>query len=133
MKQPTPCATCQHLGDAQFPSVRYYVDGELKSELIGFSDRPNGEPVEFPARHCNHEKRKGKVSVYEASDHPCQCIYYEERKWVRPGTCGECQLHTSYTNGQIACSGHPFTGKHERDEPACPNGKVEINAQLTLF
>ena len=57
-KIPTLCASCEFCGDAAFPSVQYFVGGELKARLVGFSDRPNGAPVEYPARHCEHEKLK---------------------------------------------------------------------------
>lgn len=134
MRKPTPCATCQHLGDAAFPSVEYYVGGELKSRLVGFSDRPNGKPVDNPARRCNHPKM-AKTLVYEQLQNEWSCPFYEKRNWTRPETCGECQLRTSYidTDAIIRCSGYPFCGHHTRDEKACINGRVEINSQLSLF
>lgn len=133
MKTQALCATCQHLGDAAFPSVKYYVGGEMKSKLVGFSDRPNGEPVDNPARRCNHPKM-AKTLVYEKLEHPMPCQYWEERNWVRPETCGECQLHTSYINtNDIFCSGHPFLGIRKREDKACINGKIELNSQLSLF
>lgn len=133
MKIKTLCATCQHLGDAAFPSMEYYVGGELKTKLAGFSDRPNGKPVDNPSRKCNHPKR-ANVLVYEELEHPMPCQYWEQRKWIRPETCGECQLRTSYLDTTlIKCSGHPFCGYHDRDEKACINGRVEINSQMSLF
>lgn len=134
MKAQTLCATCQHLGDAAFPSVKYYVGGELKSKLVGFSNRLNGEPVDNPARRCDHPKM-ARTLVYEKLEHPMPCQYWEERKWVRPETCGECKLHTSYidTDAVISCNGHPFCGNHTRDEKACINGQIDINSQLSLF
>lgn len=132
MKTKTLCATCQHLGDAAFPSVRYYIDGKWESKLMGFSDRLNGEPVDNPARRCNHPKM-ARTLVYEKLEHPMPCQYWEERKWVRPETCGECKFRTVYTDGTFRCAGHPFCGEHNRDEEACINGQVDINSQLTLF
>lgn len=133
MRQKTLCATCQYLGDAAFPSVRYYVGGELKSQLVGFSNRPNGAPVEYPSRRCDHTKMS-KTLVYEALEHPLPCQYYKKKEWVRPETCGECQYRISCVNtDRISCSGHPFTGIHERSEKACINGKVDVESQMSFF
>lgn len=54
-KIPSLCASCQFCGDTAFPSVQYFVSGELKAQLVGFSDRPNSAPVEYPARTANTE------------------------------------------------------------------------------
>lgn len=134
MKKSTICSTCQHLGDAVFPTVKRYVDGEMNFKLVGFSDRPNGDPVDNPSRRCNHPKM-AKTLVYEKLEHPIPCMYWEKRNWRRPLTCGECQLHASYGEeyDTVICSGHPFCCTHSRNEKACINGQVEINSQLSLL
>jgi len=133
-KIPTLCASCEFCGDAAFPSVQYFVGGELKARLVGFSDRPNGAPVEYPARHCEHEKLKGRVLIYEALTFRSSCPHYKPRSWERPHTCGECQRRLpSGSDGRFRCSGYPFTSPRSMDDEACVNGKVEVGAQLTLF
>lgn len=133
MKKPTPCASCQHLGDAAFPTVQYYVDGKMESKLVGFSDHPNGKPTDNPSRKCNHPKMQ-KTLVYERLDFDWVCPYYEKSQWVRPETCGECQLHKMTGDiTTVMCSGHPFCGDHSREERACINGRVALNSQMSLF
>lgn len=136
MRLATPCATCQHLGDAAFPCIKYDRENDWTPILVGFSDRPNGEPVEYPSRRCNHPKMKN-VLVYDALEHPwSSCQYWEKRTWMRPETCGECKFKRVYLDTDInhcACTGHPYIGYHEWDEKACINGQVDENTQLTLF
>lgn len=126
------CATCEYLGDAYMPVVDYRTYDQPK--MIGFTDRYNGQPTDNPARHCNHEKRKGKVAIYEFLEHPTSCLFYKERTWERPVTCGECERKINfYSDGSFTCSGYPFVQRFKAEHKACINGKVTIGSQIRLF
>lgn len=130
------CARCEHLGQTAFPSIEYFVDdgnGGYTTRLKGYSNRPNGEPTDNPARRCEHEKHQN-ILVYEKL--PCDscCQYFKERTWERPHTCGECSLKTArYDYGSFRCSGNDFGKFHSHEDAACQNGKAKIGEQLTMF
>lgn len=133
-RQPSLCDSCEYCWDTAFPSVRYYVGGELKAQLEGFSDRPNGPPVQYPARLCEHEKVKGRALIYEALPSKDACPHYRPSSWDRPETCGECQRRQLVQpDGSFHCAGFPFRACHKSTDAACVNGKVKKGAQLTLF
>ena len=58
------CGECEYFGDGKYPVVKYFVDGELKSVFVGFSDRPNGEACCFFAHKCD---LKNNIVTYENS------------------------------------------------------------------
>ena len=126
------CATCQYLGDAYIPVVDYR--SYVQPKVIGFTDRYNGALTNNPARHCEHEKMKGRVTVYEFLKHTTVCQYYQKRNWERPATCGECERkYYTYPNGTFRCSGYPFTNNFVFKDQACINGKITIGTQLKMF
>lgn len=121
------CADCEHFGNGAFPVVKYYVDGELKSEFVGFSDRPNGEAVECFAHKC---EMKTNVICYENSQ---ACKEFTPKTWERPTLCRECsQFKQYYDSGKFQCAGYPFYKLHSNSDKACPNGK-ERSKQYTLM
>ena len=78
------CSECEHFGNGAFPVVKYYVDGELKSEFVGFSDRPNGKVAEHFAHKCDVN---ANTLVYDDS---CGCRYFTPKTWGRPLLCEDC-------------------------------------------
>lgn len=129
----TLCAECEYLGDAVFPVVDYHSYD--KPRFIGYSDRPNGEVVEHPSRHCNHEKLFGKTLIYEELEYGrTACQYYKKREWERPTNCAECIRKTvTYTNGRFLCSGYPFAEPHTINDVACKNGKTRTGVQTKFI
>ena len=79
----TICADCEYLGDCAFPVVDYFSFETPR--FVGFSDRTHGEIVEFPSRHCNHEKYLNKTLVYEDLKQGGEaCAFFKQGEWVRP-------------------------------------------------
>lgn len=129
VKQQSLCATCEYLGNAVFPAVNR-MDG---CTFVGYSDRPNGEPVAIPARRCEHEKMQ-KTLVYEQLTYQFPCSYYKEREWTRPEKCGDCDLRVNfYEDGTFTCSGYAFTKHFCASDPPCVNGKSRYGKQISLF
>lgn len=125
------CNDCEYMGDAYIPCVKYFVNGQLTSEFIGFTDRYGGNPVEHPARHCEHEKRTN-ITIYDNSSAEC-CIYFKPKTWDRPLNCAGCTRHKNYyTDGRFACNGYPFYRLHNNDENACINGKQNQEGQIKI-
>ena len=129
----TICAECEYLGDCVFPIVDYFSFDTPR--FVGFSDRPNGQIVEFPARNCNHEKYDHKTLVYEDLKQGGEaCAYFKKREWARPAKCIECERRTViYPSGQFLCSGYPFCETHNNSDAACINGRTRSGIQLKLF
>lgn len=127
------CARCEYLGNAVFRCVQQYVDdgnGGYTTRFLGYSNSPNGEPVDNPSRRCEHEKMQ-RTLVYEKHCYSC-CQYFKERTWERPKNCGECSLKAArYNDGSFRCYGEP--NMHRPEDKACVNGKCRLGEQLTMF
>lgn len=122
------CSECEHFGDGRFPVVKYYVNGELKSRFIGFSDRPNGKAVEHFAHKCDVNTH---TLVYDDSE---GCKDFTPKTWKRPATCRECSCHKHYyDNALFTCANYPFNTYHSGADKACPNGKCKSGNQYTIF
>ena len=127
-KHLSKCSECEHFGDGRFPVVNYYVNGELKAEFVGFSDRPNGKAVEHFAHKCEVNTH---TLVYDDS---CICKDFMSKTWVRPSTCRECICYKHYYDNQkFTCASYPFYEYHCGNDKACPNGKSKSGKQITIF
>ena len=104
VKHINTCSECEHFGNGAFPVVKYYVDGEMKSKFIGFSDRPNGEAIEHFAHKCNINI---KTLVYDNSNSE-GCKDFTPKTWERPLTCRDCSCY-KHLNYQLNTSCKVFS------------------------
>lgn len=121
------CDECEYLGDAYIPFVDFM---QTPPKHMGFEAYCGSGVSDKPARHCEHEKMKGKITTSSEGD---ACAYFKPRTWLRPPTCGMCDLKgILYTNGKFSCAGHPFCNAHDFGDEACINGKM-FAGQAKLF
>ena len=121
------CGECEYFGDGKYPVVKYFVDGELKSVFVGFSDRPHGEACCFFAHKCD---LKNNIVTYENSQ---SCKDFVPKTWKRPETCAECSRYKHHFDNGFSCSGHPVVKVRKGSDKACPNGKCKGGEQYSLF
>ena len=129
VKHINTCSECEHFGNGAFPVVKYYVDGEMKSKFMGFSDRPNGKAIEHFAHKCNVNTH---TLVYDNSE---GCKDFTPKTWKRPLTCRDCSCFKHYYDDYsfFTCENFPFNGYHKNNDKACPNGKMQKDKTYTIF
>lgn len=129
VKRINTCSECEHFGNGAFPVFKYYVDGEMKSKFMGFSDRPNGKAIEHFARKCNINRN---VLIYDNSE---ACKDFSPKTWEKPLTCRDCSCFKHYYDDYsfFTCADFPFNSYHKNNDKACPNGKMKKDKTFTIF